>query len=113
LAAEAIDLDAARPQYLAARANDLQLSRDEIDRVMAANNLDALLFGSVSGADIGARAGYPSVIVPAGYLSNSSVPYGITFLGRAWSEPRLLALAYAFEQASLARRPPPSTPPLP
>jgi amidase len=112
-AAAAIDLDAARPEYLAARANDLQVSRDEIDRVMAANNLDALLFSTVSGADIGARAGYPSVIVPAAFLSRTGAPYGITFLGRAWSEPRLLALAYAFEQASHARQPPPSTPPLP
>jgi amidase len=113
LAAQTLDLDAARPQYLAARAKDLQLSRDEIDRVMAANNLDALLFSTISGADIGARAGYPSVIVPAGYLPRTGQPYGITFLGRAWSEPRLLALAYAFEQASLARKPPASTPPLP
>jgi amidase len=112
-ASQAIDLEAARQQYLADRATDLRLARDEIDRMTAANNLDALLFGSNLGAAIGAKAGYPSVIVPAGYLSTTGAPYGVTFLGRAWSEPRLLALAYAFEQASQARRPPPSTPPLP
>jgi amidase len=112
-ASEAIDLEAARQRYLADRATDLRLSRDEIDRVTAANTLDALLFASNLGAAIGAKAGYPSVIVPAGYLSTNGAPYGITFLGRAWSESRLLGLAYAFEQASQARRPPPSTPPLP
>lgn len=112
-ASDAIDLDAARQQYLADRATDLRLSRDEIDRVMAVNRLDALLFAANFGAAIGAKAGYPSVIVPAGYLATNGAPLGATFLGRAWSEPRLLGLAYAFEQGSQARRPPPSTPPLP
>src|SRR5579871_2814553 len=112
-ASAAIDLNAARSQYLSDRATDLKLSRDEIDRVMAANNLDALLFGSNFGAAIGAKAGYPSVIVPAGYLSTNHAPFGVTFLGQAWSEPRLLALAYAYEQATQLRQPPPSTPPLP
>ncbi len=112
-ASEATDLEAERPQYLADRQTDLQLSKDEIDRVMAANNLDALLFGANNGAGIGAKAGYPSVIVPAGYLSTNGAPYGVTFLGTAWSEPRLIGLAYAFEQATRIRRPPASTPPLP
>jgi amidase len=112
-ASQATDLNAAQPQYLKDRATDLRLSRDEIDRVVAANSLDALLFSANNGAAIGAKAGYPSVIVPAGYLTPNAAPYGITFLGPAWSEPRLLALAYAYEQASQARRPPPSTPPLP
>jgi amidase len=109
---QAIDLDAARQKYLDDRATDLKNSRDEIDRMTADNNLDAILFGSNLGAAIGAKAGYPSVIVPAGYTSTGA-PYGITFCGRAWTEPRLLALAYAYEQASQLRRPPPSTPPLP
>jgi amidase len=51
-----------------------------------------------------AVAGYPSITVPAGLVSG--LPVGISFFGRAWSEPRLLALAYAFEKATRARRPP-------
>src|SRR5229473_968997 len=111
-ASEATDLEAERPQYLQDRANDLRLSRDEIDRVMAVEDLDALLFGANNGAAIGAKAGYPSVTVPGGYLSTDGSPFGVTFTGMAWSEPRLLALAYAYEQATLLRYPPPSTPPL-
>ena len=49
-------------------------------------------------------AGYPLVTVPAGFASD--LPVGITFMGRAYSEPTLLQLAYAFEQATMMRRPP-------
>jgi amidase len=55
---------------------------------------------------VGARAGYPSVIVPAGYLRAGRKPAGLQFLGTAWSEATLLALAYDFEQASAAWRSP-------
>ncbi|PYO07279.1 MAG: amidase [Candidatus Rokuibacteriota bacterium] len=65
-----------------------------------------------SGAAIGAKAGYPSVIVPAGYTAEGT-PIGLTFLGRAWSEPTLLRLAHAFETATSLRRPPPSVAPGP
>jgi amidase len=112
-ASQATDLEAERPQYLADRATDLRLARDEIDRLMKVEDLDALLFGANFGAAIGAKAGYPSVIVPGGYLSTDGSPFGVTFLGGAWSEPELIGLAYAFEQATQARVPPPSTPPLP
>jgi len=79
---------------------------------MADNQLDALLFGANFGAAIAAKAGYPSVIVPGGYLSTDGSPFGVTFTGKAWSEPRLIGLAYAFEQAANLRRPPSSTPAL-
>ena len=65
-----------------------------------------------------AKAGYPSVQVPAGMVSGTSMgetpdyPFGATFTGRAFSEPTLLRIAYAFEQASKARRKPPGVPPL-
>ena len=55
-------------------------------------------------------AGYPHITVPAGFFRG--LPVGISFFGRAWSEPTLLRLAYAFEQATLARRPPAGTPAL-
>ena len=51
-----------------------------------------------------AVAGYPHVTVPAGHVQG--LPCGISFVGTAWSEARLIALAYAFEQASRARKPP-------
>ena len=68
------------------------------------------MFPGWSGAAIGARAGYPSVIVPAGYTAEGA-PIGLTFLGRAWSEPTLLRVAHAFEGATRLRRPPPSAAP--
>jgi amidase len=49
-------------------------------------------------------AGYPLVTVPAGY--SYGLPVGLTFMGRAWSEPTLIALAYAFEQATMLRSAP-------
>src|SRR5438552_1782387 len=81
-----------------------------VPRAACFARLDALIFPGWSGAPIGAKAGYPSVIVPAGYTAEG-VPIGLTFLGRAWSEPTLLRLAQAFEGATRLRRPPPSVAP--
>src|SRR5947208_1490122 len=88
------------------------------DAYMERHLLDAVLFPGTTGASIAAKAGYPSVQVPAGLVAGvrdketPDYPYGATFTGRAWSEPTLLRLAYAFEQASQARRPPPGFPAL-
>ena len=85
---------------------------------MAAHRLDAILFPANVGAAIAAKAGYPSVQVPAGFVAGANLnftpdyPYGATFTGRAWSEPTLLRLAYAFEQATMARKMPPGVPAL-
>jgi amidase len=81
------------------------------------DDVDALLFSENSGAGAPAIAGYPSVTVPGGFLPPSDAienafPSGVTFSGPAFSEPRLIALAYAFEQATGFREPPASTPPL-
>ena len=102
-------------KYLADRALDIENSRTlGIDKFMEDNNLDAILYSGTSGAGIGARAGYPTIIVPAGYraLSNGN-PLGISFLAKAYEEDKLIGYAYDFEQASLARVSPLSTPPLP
>ncbi len=122
LAAEATRGDLSEPEYISARQMDLRASRTQgLDAYMDEHKLDAILFPGVSGAAIAAKAGYPSVEVPAGIISVTTgqrerpvlaYPFGATFTGRAWSEPVLLRLAYAFEQASKARRPPPDMPPL-
>jgi amidase len=64
------------------------------------------------GTNIASLAGVPDLIVPAGFTPRG-LPVGLSFLGRAFSEPRLFALGYAFEQATRARRDPVHTPPLP
>ena len=98
--------------YAYRRAEDLRLSqRLGIDATIKQHRLDALLFPIYSGYGIAARPGYPSVIVPAGYTSDNT-PVGVTFTAKAWQEPMLIRLAYAFEQASQARRPPTLTPAL-
>ena len=57
--------------------------------------------------------GWPAIQVPMGYTRGGELPAGITFFGRAWSEPKLIGLAYSYEQATRHRRAPSSTPALP
>ncbi|CAG7621814.1 Putative amidase AmiD [Paenibacillus solanacearum] len=94
------------PGYLEDRLTDLRLSRTEgIDAVLAAHRLDALLFPSTTGADIAAKAGYPSIAVPGGCAANGK-PFGLCFTGTAYSEPALIRIAYAFEQSFPLRKKP-------
>jgi amidase len=112
-----------KARYEFDRARDLHLSRTiGIDAALKANKLDALIFPGSSGAGISARAGYPTVIVPFGFVPNAPTPafpdgfnakdqpYGVSFAGTACSEPRLIELAYAFEQGTKRRVPPPNLP---
>ncbi|MCL6487366.1 MAG: amidase [Alicyclobacillus mali] len=93
--------------YLTAKARDWHYSRTVgIDAVLQAHRLDALLFPANWGAALPAKAGYPSITVPAGYAATDGEPIGITFTAQAFSEPTLLRLAYAFEQATHHRKPP-------
>jgi amidase len=107
--------------YAQALATARRLSRDEgIDQALRTHALDALAAPTggpawtsdlVNGDHIGggcstmpAAAGYPHITVPAGFVHG--LPVGISFFAGAWSEPALLKLAYAFEQATKVRRQP-------
>ena len=107
--------------YLQALEKNHRLTRTEgIDAVMARHKLDAIVspttgpasvidqlngekyFGSTT--TLAAVAGYPHITLPSGFVSE--LPVGISFFGRAWSEPTLIKLAFAFEQATKVRKPP-------
>ena len=114
-----MDLDADRARYDADRAKDINLAGVQgIDAALKEKKLDALLFPGATSAAIAAKPGYPTVIVPFGTVANAPdnpfpegfdakpAPFGVSFTGTACSEPRLLQLAYALEQATKRRRPP-------
>ena len=118
-----MDVDADRARYEIDRAKDIALSAAHgIDEVMNAERLDAILFPAGSGALLSARPGYPTIIVPFAMVANAPFPplpegfdakpspFGVSFAGTACSELRLVALAYAFEQATKRRVPPASVP---
>lgn len=110
------------PAYLEARATSLRIAgRDGIDAMLAANHLDALVSPTmppawkidaangdqINGAGAGglaAVAGYPHLTVPMGAVMG--LPVGLSFLGPAWSEARLLGYGYAYEQAAHAKQTP-------
>jgi len=107
-----------RARYEADRRRELRLvGREGVDAIMKRHRLDALLFAGSRGNGFLAKPGYPSVTVPFGMVANGSgfpsgfaprpAPLGITFGGMACTEPRLIAIAYAFEQVTQRRRPPP------
>ena len=117
---DAIDLEGDRATYEADRTRDLLLNGERgIDAAMAEHDLDALLFPGSGGAGIAARPGYPTVIVPFALIQSDfdpplpdgfdvqPRPFGVSFAGGACSEPRLIEVAYAFEQASMRRIAPP------
>ncbi len=108
-------------EYLHALAKNHQYARsDGIDALMDKNHLDAIVgptagpawlidllngdHGTGGSSTAAAVAGYPNINVTAGFISG--LPVGISFFGRAWSEPTLIRLAYAFEQATKVRRSP-------
>jgi amidase len=121
-----MDLQADRGRYEADRRRDTLLAATNgIDAALKANRLDALLFPGVSSANIGARPGYPSITVPYALLpvapgtganafpagfEPKPAPFGVSFTGTACSEPKLIEIAYAFEQATKKRIAPPLFP---
>jgi amidase len=118
-----MDVDKDRARYEADRAKDIRLGGTHgIDEVMKAERLDAILFPGANGAAIAAKPGYPTVIVPFAMVPNAPTPpfpagfdakpapFGVSFTGMACSEPKLIELAYAFEQATKKRVAPPQFP---
>ena len=117
------------PEYKARLLARLELQQT-IVKTMADQKLDALVYphqqrlvvpiGETQverNGVLGSITGFPAITIPAGFSPRSEsapigVPVGIEFLGRPWSEPTLLKLAYSLEQATKYRRPPVSTPPL-
>src|SRR5687767_7677328 len=110
-----LDLEKDRAKWEADRKKDIDLAATHgIDAVMKQHQLDALLFPGAGSASIAAKPGYPTVIVPFALIppappanapfpdgfTPAPAPYGVSFTGMACSEPRLIELAYAFEQAT-------------
>ena len=115
-------------QYTAVRDHGLPLVRAVIGGILTANHIDAIVYPTASrrpqrtdapaeppggaagsGSNLANLAGFPELIVPAGF-STEDLPIGISLLGPAFSESRLLAIGFAFEQATRARRLPVHTP---
>ena len=115
-------------QYTSVRDHALPLVRAILDGIFKANNIEAIVYptssrrpqridappdppggAATSGSNLANLSGFPDLIVPAGF-STEDLPIGISFIGPAFSESRLLAIGYAFEQATKARRLPVHTP---
>ena len=115
-------------QYTAVRDHALPLVRAILDGVLTSNKLDAIAYPTASrrpqliaappevpggaagsGSNLANLSGFPDLIVPAGFTTDD-LPVGLSLLGPAFSEARLLALGYSFEQATKARRLPKHTP---
>ncbi|WP_407676498.1 amidase [Perspicuibacillus lycopersici] len=106
LEAEAASGNLTDPTYLESLVKDAYYSREMgIDAVLKNFQLDAVLFPNNYGAMMPAKAGYPSITVPAGYTEEGE-PVGITFTASAYSEPLLIELAYSYEQGTKHRIPP-------
>jgi amidase len=118
-----MDVEGDRARYEADLAKGIRLAGElGIDAALKEHKLDALLFPGSNGYSLAAIPGYPTVIVPFGMVPNDpnppfpqgfnakTGPFGVSFTGTACSEPRLIELSYAFEQATKRRVPPPAFP---
>jgi amidase len=118
-----LDLAQDRPRYEADRARDIALGGDRgIKAAIESNRLDALMFPGWQISNLAARPGFPEIVVPLGVIPSGGgggggnpypagfepkpSPYSAAFVGLACSEPKLIEIAYAFEQATKRRVPP-------
>jgi amidase len=116
--------------YVSVRDHGLPMVRAIIDGILTSQKLDAIVYPTASrrppliaappdvpggpatsGSNLANLSGFPDLIVPAGFTGDD-LPVGISFVGTAFSEPKLIALGYSFEQATHARRLPVHTPKL-
>ena len=100
----------AEPEYIQEHMRDMRLTRGAIDYALRKYNLDAIIFPPmnntmISGVILEARAGYPAIVLPAGY-SKDGKPFAIMLAASAWQEPKLISLGYAYEQQTHHRQPP-------
>lgn len=125
IASEALDItpgSADTLAYIMNRDTGYERSRGVINAALngpdglqgTADDFDAVVYSGSGSAGTWARAGYPSIVVPLGFVPSNGVqiPSGISFAGRAFGEPKLISLGYAFEQFNKGRIPPASTPAL-
>jgi amidase len=120
-----LDVERDRARYEADRAKDLRLAGDRgLQAAIDTNRLDALFFPGWNVSSLASRPGYPEIVVPIGFVDPPApannpfppgfkpkpTPYSAAFVGLACSEPRLIEIAYAFEQATKRRVPPEATP---
>jgi len=119
--ADAVDLEKEEARYLKNREEDLQLTRQEgLGALIAAHKLDAVMFPESGGANYATKAGYPIVVVPFSMVMNYADgakgaqdkvrPYGVSFVGGHCEDPKIVGIAYAFEQATRKRIPSPHAP---
>ncbi len=85
------------PAYIDAKLRDLRVCRDGLSNLLEEHDLDALIVPGNYGSYFAASAGFPAITVPSG-VSEDNRPFGITFVGKAFSEKELIKIAYAYEK---------------
>ncbi len=126
IASNALDISAGSADtatYIVNRDTGYERSRGVINAALdgpdgmpgTTDDFDAIVYSGSGSAGTWARAGYPSIVVPLGFVPSNGVPIpsGISFAGRAFGEPKLISLGYAFEQLNNGRIAPTSAPALP
>lgn len=82
-----------------------QLCNEGFEKLMKENELDAMVSPGTKAIPVMAIGGYPGITIPAGY-DEHGIPFGMLFSGLKGTEPKLIEIGYAFEHATLARKPP-------